>query len=130
LADNLEPVRLQDPVEEPEDRERDEPAIDGRGDGIRSKQPAPARRQKRIGPLAQTEQPRAELALNDRSRFLPQVRDFEQVRQDVVAVKPHQWIGVEQERAYRADKHHVQREVMNEARLAEPPDERGDRRQD
>ena len=102
LADDFQAVRLQHAVEEPEDRQRDEPAVDGRGDAVGGEEPAAARGQERIGPLAEAEQPRAELSLNHGRRFLPQVRNLQQVGQDVVAVEPHQRVGVEQQRADRA----------------------------
>ena len=64
-----------------------------------------------------------------RGGLLPQVGDFGQVGEDVVAVVAQQRIGVEDHRADRADEHHVQAEVVQQARLAEPPDEGGDRGQ-
>ena len=71
----------------------------------------------------------AQLAVENRARLLPQVGNFQDVAQDVVAVVAQQRIGVEHQRAHRADEHHVQADVIQQPRLAEPPDERGDRGQ-
>ncbi len=46
-------------------------------------------------------------------RLLPQVRDLDQVHQDVVAVEPQQRVAVEQQRADRADEHHAQADWLS-----------------
>ena len=86
-------------------------------------------RQKRIFRLFEAQAPLAQLAVENRARLLPQVGNLEDVAEDVVAVVPQQRVGVEHDRAHRADEHHVQADVIEQPRLAEPPDERADRGQ-
>ena len=61
--------------------------------------------------------------------LLTQIGNLGQIHQDVVAVKSQQRVSVEHERADRADKHHAQRDLVQQAHLAEPPDIRGNRGQ-
>ena len=79
LADDLQPVRFEHLVQEPQDRKRHDPAINGRGDGVDGEEDLIALRQKRIFRLFEAQAPLAQLAVEDRAGLLPQVGNFEDV---------------------------------------------------
>ena len=127
LPDNLQPIRLEHPLEKQQDRERDKPTINRRRDRIQREEHLVPLRQERIVRLLHPQAPGAQLAAQDRRRLLPQVRDFGEVGEDVIAVVPQQRVGIENQRAHRADEHYVQRHFVDEPWLAKPPDVGGNR---
>ena len=110
-------------VDEEQDAERHQDAIQVAGNGIGDEQGSP-----RSGHVALhgdfqaqhllLEQVREELRALD-----PQVGDLQPVGHDVVAVVAEERVGVEQDRVDRADDHRRQAEAVQEALLGVEPDE-------
>ena len=59
--------------------------------------------------------------------FLVQIRDLDQIGQDVVGVKAHQRIAVEQQARHRPHHHHVERYAVDQPVAGVGPDQRADR---
>ena len=68
--------------------------------------------------------------LEDRVGLLPKVWNLEDVGEDVIAVVPHQRIGVEEDRRHAGDEHHVEAELIEDTLMGVPPEIRGDRGDD
>ena len=77
--------------------------------------------------VARAEEKFRELMLDERARFRLEVRYFDRVRHDVIAVETHQRIGVENDRRDRGDDHHVEEEILKRSRLHHGPEKGGER---
>ena len=93
-----------------------------------SKNPPAGRSIPKVSTAARRAQ-RAARSRRRRRRLLGQVRNFDQIRQDIVTVVTQQRMAVEQERVERPDDHDIHAQRTCEARLAEPPEARGYRGQ-
>ncbi len=126
MPQHPQPVPLEHMIEKEQNRNRHDPHVNCRRDAIQRKEQLLALRQKRVFVLLEPQTPLAQLAPEDTRRLLPQVRNLQNVRQDVIPVVPHQRVRVEQQRADRADKDRAQAEIIEQPRLAEPPEKRRD----
>ena len=130
LPQHLEPVGFEDAPHEQENRGRHHPHVEARRHCIEGEEPTLSLRQEGILRLLDPQAPLGGGPAQDRGGLLPQVGDLEDVGEDVVAVIPHQRIGVEQDRRHARHEHHVETELVENAGVRIPPEIGGDRGDD
>ena len=126
LSEDLQSIRLQHFVQKHANGQNDHPAVNDRCDCIAPKEKSVLLRQEWVIRLLQAQTHANHETLQDFSRLLTKIGNLREVHHDVVAVESQKGIPVEDQRADRTDEHDAQTYVIQEPRLAEPPQERGD----
>ena len=120
-------LRAENVVKEEENAERHHPAINEAADGVRHEENPPPHRHIGLRLDFDAEAMLLDQRLEESIRLVAEVGNLQPVGQHVVAVKPHQRVGVENHRADATDDHQAQAHVVDErVRGRVPPDEGAD----
>ncbi len=111
---DLESVRFEYLVQEHQDGKHHNPTIEDCGNGIEAEKELVPLRQKRVLRLFDSQTQSDHEPLQHFGRLLSQVRNFDQVHQNVIAIKSQQRVAVKQQGADRTDEHQTEANLVQQ----------------